>query len=87
MDRGAYAAALPRGNALFHGRIRIFGEGVGMMSVGEVLCRLAGRLAEEYGMGRRSHVADFSRAFSHLTLIFVARDIRAAGAAATRAAR
>jgi hypothetical protein len=38
-----------------------------MMSVGaEVLCRIAGRLAEEYGVGRR--------------------DIRAAGAAATRAA-
>ena len=37
--------------------------------------------------GRRSHVADFSRAFSHLTLICEARDIRAAGAAATRAAR
>ena len=59
-----------------------------MMSIGaDVLCRLAGRLAEEYGMGRRSHVADFSRAFSHLTLIFVARDIRSAEAAATRAAR
>jgi hypothetical protein len=66
----------------------IFGQGVGMMSVGaEVLCRIAGRLAEEYGVGRPSHLADFSRAFSHLTLIFVARDIRAAGAAATRAAR
>jgi hypothetical protein len=69
-------------------RLEIFGEGVGMMSVGvEVLCGIAGRLAEEYGVGRRSHVADFSRAFSHLTLSFVARDIRAAGAAATRAAR
>jgi hypothetical protein len=69
-------------------RLEIFGEGVGMMSIGaEVLCRIAGRLAEEYGVGRRSHVADFSRAFSHLTLIFVARDIRAVGAAATRAAR
>jgi hypothetical protein len=80
--------ALPRGNALFHGRMRIFGEGVGLMSVGaDVLCRLAGRLAEEYGVGRRSHVADFSRAFSHLAPIFVARDIRAAEAAATRAAR
>ena len=63
-------------------------KGVGMMSIGaEVLCRIAGRFAEEYGVGRRSHVADFSRASSHLTLIFVARDIRAAGAAATRAAR
>ncbi len=65
----------------------IFGEVVGMMSVGaEVLCRIAG-LAEEYDVGRRSHVADFSRAFSHLSLIFVAREIRAAGAAAKRAAR
>ena len=69
-------------------RLEIFGEGVGMMSVGaEVLCRIAGRLAEEYGVGRRSHGADFSGAFSHLTLIFVARDVRAAGAAATRGAR
>jgi hypothetical protein len=42
---------------------------------------------EEHDVGRRSHVAGSSRAFSHLTLIFVARDIRAAGAAATRAAR
>jgi hypothetical protein len=59
-----------------------------MMSVGaEVLCRIAGRLAGEDAVGRRSHAADFSRAFSHLTLIFLARDIRAAGAAATRAAR
>ena len=59
-----------------------------MMSVGaDVLCRIAGRLAEEFDVGRRSHVADFSRAFSHLTLIFVAREIRAAGAAAKRAAR
>jgi hypothetical protein len=69
-------------------RLEIFGEGVGMMSVGaEVLCRIAGRFAEEYGVGRRSHVADFSRAFSYLTLSFVARDIRAAGAAAPRAPR
>jgi hypothetical protein len=59
-----------------------------MMSVGaELLCRIAGRLAEEYDVGRRSHVADFSRAFSDLTLMFVVRDIRAAGAAAKRAAR
>ena len=66
----------------------IFGEVVGMMSVGaEVLCRIAGRLAEEYDVGRRSHVADFSRAFSHLSLIFVAREVRAAGAGAKRAAR
>jgi len=43
--------------------MRIFGEGVGMMSVGaEVLGRIAGRLVEEYGVGRRSQVADFSRA-------------------------
>jgi hypothetical protein len=59
-----------------------------MMSVGaEVLCRIAGRLAEGFNVGRRSHIADFSRAFSHLTLIFVAREIRAAGAAAKRAVR
>ena len=59
-----------------------------MMSIGAaVLCRIAGRLAEKYGVGRRSHMAEFSRASSHLTLMFVARDIRAAGAAATRAAR
>ena len=33
---------------------------VGMMSVGaEVLCTIANRLAEEYDMGRRSHVADY----------------------------
>ena len=58
-----------------------------MMSVGaDAPWTIAGRLAEEFGVGRRSHVADFSRAFSHLTLIFVPRDIRAAGAAATRAA-
>jgi hypothetical protein len=69
-------------------RLDIFGEVVGMMSVGaEVLCRIAGGLAEECDVGRRSHVVDFSRAFSHLTLIFVAREIRAAGAAAKRAAR
>ena len=66
----------------------IVGEVVGMMSVGaEVLCRIAGRLAEEYDAGRRSHVADFSRAFSQLSLIFVAREVRAAGAGAKRAAR
>ena len=69
-------------------RLDIFGEVVGMMSVGtEVLCRIAGRLADEYGVGRRPHVADFSRVFSHLTLICVAREIRAPGAAAKRAAR
>jgi hypothetical protein len=56
-----------------------------MMSVGaELVCRIAGRLAGEGGVGRRSHAADFSRAFSHLTLIFVVREIRAAGAAAKR---
>jgi hypothetical protein len=65
----------------------ICGEVGGMMSVGaEVLCRIAGRRAEAYNVGRRSHVADFLRAFSHLTLIFVAREIRAAGAGAKRAA-
>jgi len=59
-----------------------------MMSVGsDVLCRIAGRLAEGFNVGRRSDIADFSRAFSHLTLIFVARALRAAGAAAKRAAR
>ena len=58
-----------------------------MMSVGaELLGRMAGRLAEKYEVGRRSHVADFSGAFSHLTLRFVARDIRAV-AGAKRAAR
>jgi hypothetical protein len=31
--------------------------------------------------------ADFSRAFSDLTLVFVAREVRAAGAGAKRAAR
>ena len=64
------------------------GAVVGMMSVGaEVLCRIVGRLAEEYDVGRPSRGADFSRAFSRLTLIFVAREIRAAGAGAKRAAR
>jgi hypothetical protein len=56
----------------------IAGEVVAMMS--------AGRLAEEYDVGRRSHVADVSCAFSHLTLNFGACDIRAAGAAGKRAA-
>jgi hypothetical protein len=66
----------------------IFGEVAGMMSVGaEVFCGIAGRLAEAYDVGRRSHVADFSRAFSHVTLIFVAREIREPGAGAKRAAR
>jgi hypothetical protein len=66
----------------------IFSALVGMLSVGaEVLCRVARRLAEEYEVGRWSYVADFSRAFSHVTLIGVARDVRAAGAGAKRAAR
>ena len=66
----------------------IFGEVVGMMVVGvEVLCGIAGRLAEEYDAERRSHVADFSRSFSHPSLSFVAREVRAAGAGAKRAAR
>ena len=65
----------------------IFGEVVGMTSVGaEVLCRIAGRLARGYDVGRRSHLADFSRVLSHLTLIFVACEIRATGTAAKRAA-
>jgi hypothetical protein len=41
---------------------------------------------EEHDVGRRSHVAGSSRAFSRLTPIFVARDFRAAGAGAKRAA-
>jgi hypothetical protein len=64
----------------------IFGEVVGMMSVGaEVLCGIAGRLAEGYDVGRRSHVADVSGAFSHFSLIFVAREVRPAGAGAKAA--
>ena len=41
---------------------------------------------EEHDVGRRSHVAGSSRAFSHLTPIFVAREFRAAGVGAKRAA-
>ncbi|HET9738309.1 MAG TPA: hypothetical protein VFP78_09320 [Solirubrobacteraceae bacterium] len=41
---------------------------------------------EEHDMGRRSHVAGSSRAFSRLTPILVARKFRAAGAGAKRAA-
>jgi hypothetical protein len=68
-------------------QLDIFGQVVGMLSVvAEVLCRIAGRLAAEYDVGRRSHVADFSRRFSHLTLMGVAREVRAAGAGAKRAA-
>jgi hypothetical protein len=40
---------------------------------------------EEHDVGRRSHVAGSSRAFSCLTPIFVARELRA-GAGAKRAA-
>ena len=59
-----------------------------MMSVGaEVLCGIAGGLAEECEVGRRSRGADFARPFSHPTLIFVAHEIRAAGTGAKRAAR
>ena len=59
-----------------------------MMSVGaEVLCRVAGRLAEEYEAEQLSPVADFSRSFSYLSLISVAREVRAARAGAKRAAR
>jgi hypothetical protein len=69
-------------------QLDIFGEVVGMLSVvAEVLCRIAGRLAAEYDLGRRSHVADYWRAFSHLRLIFVAREVRAAGAGVKQAAR
>ena len=42
--------------------------------------------AEEHDVGRRLHVADFSRGFA-LSLILVAREIRAAGAGAKRAER
>jgi len=48
---------------------------------------IAGRLAEECGVGRRSHVADFARASSRLTLIFVVHEIRVARAGAKRAVR
>jgi hypothetical protein len=67
----------------------ICGALVGMMSFGaDGLCGIAGRLSEEeYDVGRRSHLADFSRAFDHLTLIGVACEICAAGAGAKRAAR
>jgi hypothetical protein len=43
--------------------------------------------AEGYDVGRWSCVADVSGAFSPLAVVFVAREIRAAGAAAERAAR
>jgi hypothetical protein len=67
-------------------RLDIFGEVVGMMSRGaEVLCGIAGRLAEECDAGRPSHVVEVSRAFSHVTLIGVARD--AAGVGLKRAVR
>jgi hypothetical protein len=57
----------------------ILGAVVEMMLVGaEVLCGLAGARAEEYEVRRHSRVADFSRAFSGLTEIGVAREIRAA---------
>ncbi len=39
----------------------------------------------EHDVGRRSHVAGCSRAFSRLTPIFVAPEFRAAGAGAKRA--
>ena len=59
-----------------------------MMSVGaEVLCRIAGRLADVHGVMRRSQVADFSRGIGRLSLIFMAREVRAAGAAAKRVGR
>jgi hypothetical protein len=66
----------------------IFGEVVGMMALGaDVLCRIAGRLAGQYAADRRSHAAAFSRSFSHRSLIFVARGVRAAGTGAKQAAR
>ncbi len=59
-----------------------------MMSVNaEVRCRIAGRLAEERDVGRRSRVVGFSRASGHLPPILVAREIRAVGAGAKRAGR
>jgi hypothetical protein len=69
-------------------QLDILGALVGMMPVGaEVLCGIVGRRAEEYEVRRRSRVANFSRRFSHLTLIGVAHEIRAARAGAKRAAR
>jgi hypothetical protein len=66
----------------------VSGGAVGMMSArAEVRCGIDGRLAAEHGVGRRSQLADSSRALSHLTLIFVTRETRAAGTAARRAAR
>jgi hypothetical protein len=56
-------------------------------SAPEVLCGIAGRRAEEYDVRRRSRGADSSRAFSDPMLMGVAREIRAAGAGAKRAAR
>jgi hypothetical protein len=53
----------------------------------EVLCGIVGRRAEEYDARRPSRGADFSRRFSRLTLMGVAREIRAAGAGTKRAAR
>jgi hypothetical protein len=59
-----------------------------MMLVGaQVLCTIPGGRAEPYDVRRRSRGADSSRAFSGLTLMGVAREIRAAGAGAKRAAR
>ena len=59
-----------------------------MTSVGaEVLCGIAGRLAEEYDAERRLHAADSSRSLSRRSLSFVAREVRAAGAGAKRADR
>jgi hypothetical protein len=69
-------------------QLDILGALVEMMPVGaEVLCGIAGRRAEEYDVRRRSRVAGFSHRFSHLTLMGVAREIRAAEAGAKRAAR
>ena len=53
----------------------------------EVLCGIVGRRAEEYDVRRPSRGADFSRQFSRLTLMGVAREIRAAGAGTKRADR
>ena len=69
-------------------QLDIAGEVVGMMSVGaELLGRMAGRLADVHGVMRRSQVADFSRGIGRLSLILMAREVRAAGAAAKRVGR
>ena len=65
-------------------------EGLQLDVVGalvEVLCGIVGRRAEEYDVRRPSRGADSSRRVSCLTLMGVAREIRAVGAGTKRAAR